>query len=296
MAASSDLAALKARVAELEAENAALRAELARIRKRRTAYAGRRSAAIDSGAWEPFADCEPLREHIDTVTRAAGITVNAFAAIAGMDWNTIGAIMDGSRDKVRTVTARKILAVTPQSAEESAGNARVDATGTRRRLQALARNGWSIHVLERRGVASFAVLQAVRDGKKTIAASTRRKVAAAYRELETVQAPETTRGERISAHRTKAEAERRGFAPPGAWDESFIDDPDAEPRWDWVHAGDAPKRRKSDEQAERAEDIRDLTRNGGLSLAEAAARAGITEEWAAELLSRYPETDEEAAA
>ena len=126
------------RIAELEAENAGLRSELARIRRARSSYAGRREAAIESGAWQPFADAGPVRDHVRAVMAATGITANAFSKLAGVEWLTVGAVLDGTRATIRTVSAEKLTAVTAETVEASAQDARVDAAGTRRRLQALA--------------------------------------------------------------------------------------------------------------------------------------------------------------
>lgn len=219
------------------------------------------------------------------MTSATGISVNAFANIAGVNWGTIGAIMDGSREQVRTSSAKAILAVTTSTVESTATDARVDSTGSIRRLRALAVKGWSLAQVEARFGISYDVLQSVRDGRKPlIAAKTRRRIAAAYSELADKEPPEMTRGEKISARKARA-ATQPDWAPPGAWDESFIDDPAAEPRWDWVRRPERRKRRYG-ATAELTEDLQDLMRLGGLSRELAATQLGITDKYAEKLLIR----------
>lgn len=294
------------RIAELEAENERLRAELARRDadgRRRAAQAGyqaKRLAAKARGDWQPYADAGPVRDHIRDVMAGTGMSRYQFAAAAGIDSGTISKILYDGRPKVKTGTAEKILACTA-APEGLDGHA--DPAGTRRRLQALACLGWSPKLLAGRLSWYPGTVRDLRDGT-TIRTTTQmaRQVRDLYDTLETVPAPETTRSERISVAKTRGEAGRRGFAPAGAWGDD-IDDPAAEPHWEWIRQpGEDPGLsdrgyRRHGESAKLAEDIRDLMRLGGESLELAARHVDVDDAQARELLRRYPEhnEDEEAA-
>jgi hypothetical protein len=95
----------------------------------------------------------------------------------------------------------------------------VDATGTRRRLQALAAIGWPPRALaERLGIQPDNILR-----RHRVRVGTARLVAAVYDQLSMTPGPDT---------RSAAAARRRGWAPPLAWDDDSIDDPAARPHAD----------------------------------------------------------------
>lgn len=97
----------------------------------------------------------------------------------------------------------------------------VDATGTRRRVQALAAIGWSVMEQARQlGVAEMAIRGIL--AKTSIWASTATRHAALYDRLIALPPP-TGRGP--TAARTHAA--KHGWAPPSAWFD--IDDPDEQP-------------------------------------------------------------------
>lgn len=270
------------RIAELEAENAGLRAELARIRRSRSSYAGKRQAGISLGTWQPFADCGPVRDHIQAVMAATGITANAFANVAGVGWNTVGAVLDGTRGTIRTASAEKLTAVTAEIVEASAQDARVDASGTRRRLQALAVRGWSLREVGRRSGADYNILSLVRSGEKTvIAVKTRRAVAAVYDELAAAEAPHGTRPEKTAAGRNRSAAQRLGWLSHWAWDDDTIDVPAALP-------AEGSRRQGRLKGADLAAEVRELL-GFGLSRADAASRLGVTLAAAEKALERDPQ-------
>lgn len=96
------------------------------------------------------------------------------------------------------------------------------AAGTRRRLQALHRLGWSGAELSRRaGRSQFWVQQVLLQEK--VQQTTADVVRAMYDDLS------MTWNTSVSAGRTAAAARSKGWAPPLAWDEGEIDDPDARP-------------------------------------------------------------------
>src|ERR1035441_8710630 len=99
----------------------------------RPAGAVRRAALVDYG---------PAREHVQMLGRF-GIGWKRVAALVGRPEPTVYKLLYGTRtrppkQKIRPGTEAAILAVQP-AAGNLAGGARVDGTGSRRRLQALDR-------------------------------------------------------------------------------------------------------------------------------------------------------------
>jgi len=150
----------------------------------------------------------------------------------------------------------------------------VDATGSRRRIQALAAIGWSLGEQSRRlGLnASMAHKITIRSW---VWPQTADKIRALYDELSMVPGP---------SQRARNDAKRRGWLPPLAFDDDTIDDPAARPsigayqprvfdevavqramRGDRVHL----------RPVERAEVVRRLT-DAGRSAAEIAERLRTT--------------------
>lgn len=104
-------------------------------------------------------------------------------------------------------------------------NRRVDATGTRRRIQALMCLGWSQSELARRtGIHQEVFSEHLH--RDLVTTKSRDRVAELYESLSHLLPPTETRGQRISVNRTRALARRNGWAPPLAWDDI---DADAKP-------------------------------------------------------------------
>lgn len=99
----------------------------------------------------------------------------------------------------------------------------VDATGTHRRLRALATVGWSIKALECTAGLDRYALDGLRDSPK-VSYERSMQVRRLYDELWDKQAPEGA-----SSIQAKAAARKSGWPPPAAWDDDEIDDPTAKP-------------------------------------------------------------------
>lgn len=106
------------------------------------------------------------------------------------------------------------------------GDQSVDATGTRRRVQALGVLGWSTtQIAERCGMVQNQLWMTTQ--QQTVFKSTAARVAEVYEDLSMTFPPMRTKGERISVGKTRSHAIRSGWAPPLTWDN--IDDPDEVP-------------------------------------------------------------------
>lgn len=156
-----------------------------------------------------------LREHVANL-RANGMTLEEIAREAGypsQNW-IHPAVYTSTRVLART--EERILAVKPR-----VGNAPVDATGSRRRLQALAAMGWSLREVEELCDCNEPFLCMVRKGDVTqLRAISAASIASAYDSLAMRVGGST---------QSRALAKRRGWLPPLAWDDDEIDDPKSTP-------------------------------------------------------------------
>lgn len=197
-------------------------------------YARYRHRQMAYGRWQPYIDAEPVRTHVVTL-QTAGLGWKRIARLAGLSTSTVWKLLYGDphrgmapSKRVRPETAEKLLSVSA-SLDVLGDAATVDATGTRRRLQALVAIGWSQNRLAARiGMAPGNFGRVIHHAEQ-VQASTARAVRDLYEELwSTVPSVEERRGE-ISADRARNYAAARGWAPPLAWDEDAIDDPAAVP-------------------------------------------------------------------
>lgn len=161
-------------------------------------------------------DAGPARQHIERLV-AAGWTQVQVSEASGVPSANIHKLYVGPQDKTANWRADAILAVEigPPPADASI----VDATGSRRRLQAL-------RVLGHRRYDLAARLGTTPDRIKHITSGSTRRVSTAeaagiaqlYRNLSTVRGP---------SKQTASIARNKGWHGPLAWDD--IDDPKARP-------------------------------------------------------------------
>ncbi len=230
----------------------------------------RRARLQAYGRWEPFTDAGSAREHV-RVLAEAGIGWRQAAALAGIPQGTMQKLLRGpSRsERLRPETAAAILAVQPAAANLAAGTP-VDAGGTRRRLQALVRIGWSQARLGGQlGITPPGLGAMMR--RQQVTAGTARSVAALYDRLWNQQPPQATHHEKAAASRARNYARARGWAPPLAWDEDQLDAPAGQPANGWQRR--AGGRRTAAELAAEAEDI---MRRQGHTIDQAAERLSVT--------------------
>lgn len=166
-------------------------------------------------------DSTQVRGHIERLT-ARGWTQEQIAAAAGVNQATVSVIMSRPSSQVRRSTAAAIFEVRlDQVAPVPRGL--VDATGTRRRLQALMVLGYTIPDVARRVGVGESSLQQTVDGRwARIKSVTATKVARVYRQWSVVRAPESR-----FAEQARNEAMAHGWHGPMAWED--IDDPECLP-------------------------------------------------------------------
>lgn len=197
------------------------------------AYEANRARQIAYGRWRGLVDAEPARAHVRALM-AAGVGLKQVAKLSGIAPGSLWKLVYGApqadgdtrrSSRIRGTTETRLLAVTPDLPSYADG-AIVDATGTRRRLQALVAIGWAQAQLARRLGMTPANLSAIMRRAQVLAA-TARKVQVLYGELSMSLPPDETPHQRASSSRARGYAEARRWPPPLAWDDDAIDDPAA---------------------------------------------------------------------
>lgn len=222
----------------------------------------------------------PIRAHVAQL-RAAGIGTARIAELSGLPLHTVQSIRAGRRSgkeapqqMVRTRTADRLLAVRPSPALV-AGRRLIDATGTRRRLQALAAIGWSrARLAGHTGLRPHTIGHLLTGDVCTLAAA--RTVHGLFETLWGQAPPTGTGPERQAKARTLADARRRRWVAPMAWDEEAIDDPAARPVLALRHRTTAQ---------DRLDELVWLVESG-VSIDDSARRAGYSETDSARSVAR----------
>lgn len=234
------------------------------VREAKNRWARRRRLAISTGVWQPFVDAQPVREHVQAI-RAAGMSLADLAAATGVGRGGLDHLLWGKpcdglppAARIRTETADALLNYWPRLDDYTAADAHVDATGTRRRLRALAATGWTWHAIaERAGIPQSTVERASR--RAMVTAATARAIRDLY---DTVGGPPAERHGITPwiAARTRRRATAAGWPPPAAWDDDHIDDPAAQADGDATTGPSRPKRR--DDTGQLREEVRHLAALG----------------------------------
>lgn len=180
-----------------------------------------------------YVDAEPARQHVRRLGEF-GIGQKRVSELAGVPYSTMWKLIYGDRarfagpsKRIRPETERKILSV-EATLDNVADGSLVDATGTRRRLQALVAIGWSQSKLgSRLGVDPTNMSAMIR--VQRIHPARARAVRALYDELWQTLPPRSGHRDKIAYNRSRRFAAKHGWAPPLAWDDDEIDDPTAQP-------------------------------------------------------------------
>lgn len=195
------------------------RCALCRAAKSR--YDVNRRRLMAYGRWSAYGDAGLVRAHVAGLT-ARGLSATAIADLAGVHVDCVLRVI--GEEHVRgplDINARSLLAVS-FDLDAIPDRVLVDATGTRRRVQALVALGYSLSaqcaVLGRTVNNYYKVTR-----KPKVFAETARAVRDLYRELEMTPAPPSH-----GAVLARRHAARNGWLPPLAWDD--IDDPREKPK------------------------------------------------------------------
>jgi len=188
--------------------------------------------AHHNGTWsDPSTDATPARTRL-LAWRDAGYGWREIAAAAGIDEDQVRQIAVGRPSRpvparIRVDLSARILRAR-LSATRRTPSALVDATGTRRRLRALAVAGWHLGLLQSATGVSRSELGVVRrGGLPTVRAATAEAVRAVYERLEGC-APGDFGHRSKDVVATVRRATRAGWVGAAGWGED-IDDPAAAP-------------------------------------------------------------------
>lgn len=238
-------------------------------RKTSRDYTNNRVRLIAYGRWQPYVDAEPVRAHIRMLA-TYGIGIQRTRVLAGMSNGCMSRLLYGRGEqrgpskRIRTETADRVLAIRP-SLDLAAPSALVDGTGTRRRLQGLVAVGWPQIDLARRSGIDRMTVNSQLHLNTPVRAATARTVRDLYEQLWNVDPCTCGVGERWAKEAHEL-ATLKGWVPPAAWDDDYIDSPAATP-----DVGEDVAR-----YAAITEDAMWLEQEQGYTRAQAAHRLGIT--------------------
>lgn len=201
------------------------------------------------GRWQPYVSAEPARSHV-AYLRAFGMGIARISKLSGVSTKALAALIYGVNGKpptarVRIETMERLRSVRPEL-DLLLPSTRVDATGTRRRIQSLQTVGWS-----QRKIAALLdstpanVGKIVRGENPRVSAATAIQVRDLYDKLWNTPPPARTVQERRSIAVARRTAAANGWVPPLAWDDDTIDNPAAEPAG--MENGGSPLRRLPDD-------------------------------------------------
>jgi DNA-binding CsgD family transcriptional regulator len=214
-------------------------------------------------------DAQPLKDHV-AMLMAAGMSFKAIALTAG--YTSRNALADSmTRSRVRPSTMARVLAVRADS--DNRRDAYVDATGSARRLQALAVNGWPTRNLATKlGHKHATTVQDIASGKTpTIRLRTKDGIRDLYNELWDQAGP---------SKRTADIAKSKGRLPALAWDDDLIDRPE--------HEADDVRRRTLPGHGSGVtmEDIEEAREQGYGTAEQIGWRLGVSRDTVQQILSR----------
>ena len=187
----------------------------------------------------PTVDAAPAVRHVRMLVNRHGMSTQRIADLAGVSASVVVEIYSGrrrshNRQEVRMMwrsTRSALLSVTPEKPTDR--GAKVPDAGARRRLQALAAQGFpGAFVASRLGLPKQIINLLVAEGRKGgwVYWSTANRIAELYSRLDGAD-PQVAGVPLAQVGRAQAFAARRGYAPPSCWDEDTIDDPDAFAEW-----------------------------------------------------------------
>jgi lambda repressor-like predicted transcriptional regulator len=165
-------------------------------------------------------DTAPVAAHLRGLF-AAGAGWTQLAAISDCSTSTIHNLLAEKNPQCRRTTANKILAIQPGDAiPEHRG---VPAIGTIRRIRALMAQAHTCKAISASCRIDHSTVTDLLVGRSDVVTlGLANRVADGYRALSRSSGTST---------RSLNRARREGWAPPAAWDDDTIGDPDAHPDW-----------------------------------------------------------------
>ena len=159
--------------------------------------------------------------------------------------------------------------------EADADDAGPTTLGVRRRLRALTARSWSPQALaDQTGIPAPLIDSLLGGIRHDLSPRQLLAVANAYDKIWDREPPAGTREQREACELARSRAASRGWAPPQAWDDAQIDQPDGRPSPDWK-----PSRRATRRAVDIAEDAQFVRDHGGYRHADhtqIAMRLGVS--------------------
>lgn len=164
-----------------------------------------------------YVDVAATRDRLLKLSQA-GVPTRMLARASGLSDTAISAIVKGRRRQVQQATVGRVAALTLARIYSEQDHGHVPKIGAVRRIQASQALGWRHEDLFAAGARDTA--RVVRAPGQLIDVRGWQGIHAVYERLSMVPGPSSL---------ARAQATRRGYAPPLAWDEESIDHPDAMP-------------------------------------------------------------------
>jgi lambda repressor-like predicted transcriptional regulator len=232
---------------------------------------------------KPLRDAAPIRMYL-MYLRSEGMSVERIAEQSGVPYNTLRRIISGywsskakkhvQAEKITDWNAQAILNTSPKVYIQT--DKFISTRGSRRRLEALACNGWSLARLSPIIGMKRQNLSALMKETRTTT-QTHQKIASVYDRIWNVAPEELYKGE---LDRAKTWARRSGFLPAMSWDDidndhDIVEDEDVAPDFvDWVVVENAVRGEKPK-----------LTPNEQLAVLKVMATRGFSDHAIADALS-----------
>lgn len=175
-----------------------------------------------------------LRDHLRDLTRH-GITVATISAVTGVAKTTIININTGRLTRVQAGTAHALQTATWAACHRAAPHhqSKQPATGTTRRLQALAYIGWNTWAIAREtGIDNSTIYRHQHGWFPRITATHAKAITDFYDRAWGTPPPAPTHYHRGHITLARKQARDNGWVGPLAWDDDTIDNPHATPHTD----------------------------------------------------------------
>jgi transcriptional regulator with XRE-family HTH domain len=191
------------------------------------------SRAKAYGRWDNLVDATPAREHVAALA-AQGMGLKRIVAVSDVSQGLLWKLVYGKRHKdgsripsVRITKSanQRILALRLDLAD----GARIDSTGTSRRIQALVAIGWSQSKIAARLGILRSNFTAIAQGRTDVTVTRAKAVADLYDQLWDQTPPHVEWRAHIAYSRSLSYSAKAGWVVPMAWDEDTIDNPDTTP-------------------------------------------------------------------
>lgn len=192
--------------------------------RRMTAYGHSRTFMVDA---------KPAQKHVKNLLRR-GWGVENIAKNSGVSKSTISRLLYGEPAKnapppvmVLASTSDSILGFAPtgkRNRHEGTVLESVDATGTKRRVQALVACGYSMAFLAKEFGASRQIMTKLIQGDRVLLTKAE-SFKTIYDRLWDKEPPRTTAAQKKAYTTAKKMAQENGWPPPMAWDDDAIDNP-----------------------------------------------------------------------